>query len=62
MNTKCEGCNKVTTNTAGEKLCLVFPSPDAKWRFGNCPMASHLVVVVKKDKKLNPIKASKRGV
>lgn len=62
MNTKCEGCNKIAVDTGGCKLCTVFPSPDAKWRFGNCPMASHLAVAVKKEKKLNPIKASKRGV
>jgi len=42
--------------------CTVYTIPKAKWRSGNCPMATHLVVEQKKDKKkLNPIKKSKRN-
>ena len=43
--------------------CLVYTTPAAKWRSGNnCPMATHLAVASKKkEKKLNPIKKSKRN-
>ena len=60
---ECEGCNKVQDFPSG-KYCLVFPDPSAKWRIGNCSMATHLKATEGKDKagvKLNPLKASKRG-
>lgn len=42
--------------------CKTYAFPAAKWRIGNCNMADHLEIEVKKDgKKVNPLKASKRG-
>ncbi|UCF86287.1 MAG: PxxKW family cysteine-rich protein, partial [Desulfobacteraceae bacterium] len=37
------------------------PDPPAKWRHGNCNMATHLQATAQKGNgKLNPLKASKR--
>lgn len=57
--TKCHGCEK-----AGEdETCRVYVMPGAQWRRGNCPMATHIKKEVKDVAfKLNPLKASKRGV
>jgi hypothetical protein len=57
---QCEGCQKAKEFPAG-KYCLAFPEPAAKWRSGNCSMATHLQVVKKEVAKVNPLKASKRG-
>jgi len=57
----CVGCQRVVNYTDGE-YCMVFPDPSAKWRIGNCSMATHLKTGAKKGAaKINPIKASKRG-
>lgn len=56
-NTNCIGCTKL--NEYGD--CTVYPNADAKWIFGRCPFAP-CVQATKAEKKLNPIKASKRGV
>lgn len=42
---KCVGCNKVENN-----FCKIFPFPDKKWRMSDCPMASHIVKEVVKEK------------
>ncbi|MCP4681423.1 MAG: hypothetical protein GY864_03735 [Desulfobacterales bacterium] len=58
---QCEGCDRLGDFSAGS-YCLVFPDPSAKWRMGNCNMATHLKVAKKKSNgKVNPLKASKRG-
>ncbi len=60
---QCEGCSKAQEFPSG-KYCLIFPDPSAKWRLGNCSMATHLKALEGKEKtngKLNPLKASKRG-
>ncbi len=60
---QCEGCHRIKDFPAGQ-YCANFPDPAAKWRRGNCNMATH----IKKDGngkgngKLNPLKASKRRV
>ncbi len=57
---QCEGCQKAYDFPAG-KYCLSFPDPQAKWRMGNCSMATHLQATANKGNgKLNPLKASKR--
>ena len=53
---KCIGCAKIDGET-----CSAYLFPAAKWRAGNCPMATHLVTEVKEKKKVNPIKHSKRS-
>jgi len=59
---QCEGCQKVMELPKG-KYCISFPDPTVKWRRGNCNMATHVkVVTVKTTEKLNPLKASKRGI
>ena len=57
---QCDGCEKVQEFPTG-KYCLAFPDPSAKWRAGNCNMATHMKVNSKETNgKLNPLKASKR--
>ena len=59
---RCEGCQRIQDLSSG-RYCLVFPDPSAKWRLGQCNMATHLSKDNnrKKNKKINPLKASKRG-
>jgi len=58
----CQGCERVI-DFEDSRYCASFPDPAAKWRRGNCNLATH----VKTDKgngqtvKLNPLKASKRA-
>ncbi len=49
-------CNRIN----GTK-CSAYISPAAKWKLGDCNLATHIIMVEDVDKfKLNPIKASKR--
>ncbi len=58
---KCEGCGRVS-EFSSEKYCTSNPEPDIKWKVGNCNMATHIKLEVSETKKkINPIKASKRG-
>ena len=59
----CEGCEKVQEYPSGN-YCKVFAEPGKKWFNGGCSMGTH----VERDngkgddkKKINPLKASKRG-
>ncbi|MBN2642837.1 MAG: PxxKW family cysteine-rich protein [Victivallales bacterium] len=59
---QCAGCAKIT-EVEGVSYCLCFPEPESKWLNGTCTMATH----VKRDveqikKKINPLKASKKGI
>ncbi len=60
---QCEGCDKSTEYSSG-KFCTSFTEPATKWNGRSCPLATH----VKKDseengqRKLNPLKASKRSM
>ena len=58
----CKGCSRVFINIhpAGE-YCASYPLPEAQWRRGACPLASHTKAGVEKVVKLNPLKASKRS-
>lgn len=47
------------TRIDGEK-CGVYIFPAAKWRAGNCPMATHLIIEEDEHKFKNPLKASKQ--
>lgn len=59
---QCEGCQKVKEFPAGI-FCLSFPDPTTRWRTGTCSMATHITASNGKgNEKLNPLKASKRGV
>lgn len=56
---KCKGCLHIVLGTG----CEVYEFPESKWSAGNCPMNTHLRKVEgKKEKALDPIKASKRRI
>lgn len=58
---KCEGCARIG-EFSSEKYCTSAPDPDARWKNGNCNLATHVKnVIEEKKQKINPIKASKRG-
>jgi len=41
--------------------CFAYISPAAKWKNGNCNMATHLIYEEDVQKFKNPLKASKQG-
>ena len=57
---QCRGCGKMQTFSTGD-YCSSFPDPTVKWKVGICNMATHIKAEAKKQQKINPIKASKRG-
>lgn len=57
---QCDGCKR-TKEYASGWYCISCPDPAAKWKNGNCNLATHVVTEQAQTKaKLNPIKASKR--
>lgn len=48
------------TRIDGE-LCAAYAYPDTRWRLGNCPLATHIIGEAEQQKKVNPIKASKKA-
>jgi hypothetical protein len=58
---QCQGCNRGAEYSAGW-YCSACPDPSAKWKNGNCNMASHVSAAAGSTKaKINPLKASKRA-
>jgi len=58
---ECEGCKRTAELSSGW-YCKACPEPLAKWKNGNCNLATHVKVEsTEKKVKLNPLKASKRG-
>jgi len=58
---QCEGCARIH-EYEGRSYCQILPDPMAKWKVGNCNMATHVSSVkVETKQKINPIKASKRS-
>lgn len=41
--------------------CAAYISPAAKWKNGDCPLATHIIQIEDEQKFKNPLKASKRG-
>ena len=41
--------------------CTSYISPAAKWRVGDCNLATHLISIEDEKKFKNPLKASKQG-
>jgi hypothetical protein len=41
VDAKCEGCDRIMS-IGGGAYCSVFPDPAAKWRRGDCGMATHI--------------------
>ncbi len=57
---QCDGCSRRAELSSGW-YCSSCPDPAAKWKVGNCNLATHVKIEVEKSSaKLNPIKASKR--
>ena len=48
------------TRIDGNK-CDAYINPSVKWKLGNCPLATHIIVDEDIQKLTNPLKASKRG-
>ncbi len=40
IHEKCNGCLK-----ADDLTCSIYANPSAQWRFGFCPMATHLIAI-----------------
>jgi len=58
---KCEGCKNVDVYD-NITYCRAYMKPEAKWIDGRCPLCTVKIVIVQKDeKKLNPLKASKKA-
>lgn len=60
---ECAGCPKQFTPNPpedGKKFCLVYVEPAAKWTGKICPFM--YVPKLEKEQKINPIKASRRGI
>ncbi len=57
---KCSGCDH-THDWDAATYCKTFASPADKWAFGPCNMATHVKEEAKVARKINPLKASKRG-
>jgi len=58
---KCEGCANILA-VGDKKYCKTFPDPKAKWMFGVCGLATHIVRKAEEAKKVNPLKASKKAM
>ena len=58
MQGPCNRCEEVKEN---EFKCTSYISPAAKWRVGDCNLASHLISQEDEKKFKNPLKASKQG-
>ncbi|MGD8369824.1 MAG: PxxKW family cysteine-rich protein [Desulfobacterales bacterium] len=58
----CQGCGRSSEFDTGW-FCSSCPEPAAKWKNGNCNLATHVKTATTVDsaKKINPLKASKRG-
>jgi hypothetical protein len=58
VHDKCIGCKKVDS----DQFCMVYSKPSIWWDKRNgCPVASHTSKTVAVEKKVNPLKASKKA-
>jgi len=58
----CSRCDRITQSKQIQ-VCKVYLVPEAMWRNKNCLMATHIEKkVIKEEKKLNPLKKSKRSM
>ncbi len=57
----CEGCDNIFSFQE-EMYCKMSANPAAKWHVGECNYASHIAdAAPTEQKKINPLKASKRA-
>ena len=57
---QCEGCAQIKEYSEG-RYCVTYANPAAKWALGRCNFATHVKDDTKVEKKINPLKASKRA-
>ena len=68
---QCRGCARIITQTSFEvkpnvylvpevKYCKACQVPSAKWKNGNCNLASHVQRAKEDFKAIDPLKASKQ--
>jgi len=58
---QCDGCGR-KSEYASKWYCTACPEPEAKWKNGNCNLATHVKTMrASKAQKINPLKASKRA-
>ena len=69
---QCQGCTRIITQTSFEvkpnvylvpetKYCKSCQVPSAKWKNGNCNLASHVQRAQGVESKINPMKVSKQA-
>jgi hypothetical protein len=59
---QCGDCQRIMEFPTG-KYCLSFTEPQVKWSRGTCPLATHAKREFQvSNRKLNPLKASKRAM
>ena len=46
---ECKGCEKAVVEI---NMCSAYVNPGSKWRLGNCPLATHIVIVDKSTQKI----------
>lgn len=56
----CIGCFYSFTKQDGSNVCIPYSDPAALWRRG-CPMATNIIREKVEQKKVNPLKASKKA-
>ena len=57
LHENCDKCTRITL----DNNCAVYPKPEYWWeKRGGCPLATHTKTRVIEEKKVNPLKASKR--
>lgn len=57
---ECEGCEKMYSNEIIGDVCIAYVSPKAIHRLG-CALKTNKEIVIEQEKKINPLKASKRA-
>lgn len=57
---QCEGCGRIQEWDGGVRYCTPYLNPEAAWRRGRCPMATHAKGEAAQAQKVNPLKQSKR--
>ena len=57
---KCVGCSRIIP-IENKTYCMAYPNPAMKWQTGGCGLATHIIKEKIAEKKLNPIKQSKKS-